>query len=220
MKLVSNNIWFTSDTHYNHDNICRAITKWEHEDQSVVDEATRDFPSLEVMNNSIVTNINDCVGAEDWLIHCGDWSFGGFDKIQEFRDQINCKNIVLILGNHDCHIQNNKNDVRKLFTHVAHYEEMNITKGFTKNPDKLKLILCHYPIVSWNNMRDGAFMIHGHQHLKGEWRFGDGRRMDVGLCGSPEFRPYHIDEIAAIMAPRPARERHPREKYFEKDLVL
>ena len=208
MNLISNNIWFTSDTHYNHNNICRGVTNWKHDDQSILEEATRDFPDLEAMNNSIVTNINDCVEAEDWLIHCGDWSFGGFDKIQEFRDQINCKNIVLILGNHDHHIQNNKNDVRKLFTHVAHYEEMSITKG----SDKLKAVLCHYPIVYWNNMREGAFMIHGHQHLKGDWRFGDGRRMDVGLCGSPEFRPYHIDEIAAIMEPRPTRERHPREK--------
>jgi len=32
------------------------------------------------------------------------------------------------------------------------------------------------------------------------------------MCGSPEFRPYHIDEIAAIMETRPTRERHPREK--------
>jgi calcineurin-like phosphoesterase family protein len=208
MNLISNNIWFTSDTHYNHNNICRGVTNWKHEDPFILEEATRDFPDLEAMNNSIVTNINNCVSSEDWLIHCGDWSFGGFDKIQEFRDQINCKNIVLILGNHDHHIQNNKNDVRKLFTHVTHYEEI----GITKKSDKLQAVLCHYPIISWNNMREGAFMIHGHQHLKGDWRFGYGRRMDVGMCGSPEFRPYHIDEIAVIMEARPCRERHPREE--------
>ena len=208
MKLVSNNIWFTSDTHYAHNNICRGVTNWKHDDQEILNKATRDFPDLEAMNSALITNINDCVGAEDWLIHCGDWSFDGVDKIQEFRDQINCKNIVLILGNHDHHIQNNKNDVRKLFTHVAHYEEMNITR----TSDKQKLVLCHYPIVSWNNMRVGAFMIHGHQHLKGDWRFGDGRRMDVGICGSPEFRPYHIEEIVEIMEPRLTRERQPREK--------
>ena len=42
-------------------------------------------------------------------------------------------------------------------------------------------------------------MLHGHQHLKGDVRFGEGRRMDVGMCGSPEFRPYHIDEVLYCM---------------------
>jgi hypothetical protein len=43
-------------------------------------------------------------------------------------------------------------------------------------------------------------MIHGHQHLKRESRFGDVGRMDVGICGSPEFRPYHFEEILELMS--------------------
>ena len=201
-------VWVTSDTHYSHTNICRGITNWRLPNGDVPEKQTRPFETLDKMNASIVNNINEVVGQDDVLIHFGDWSFGGFENIEEFHNRLICKNIHLVLGNHDHHIQNNKHDVRKLFTHVAHYEEMNITKG----SDKLKAVLCHYPIISWNNMREGSFMIHGHQHLKGDWRFGDGRRMDVGMCGSPEFRPYHIDEIAAIMETRPTRERHPREK--------
>jgi hypothetical protein len=38
-------------------------------------------------------------------------------------------------------------------------------------------------------------MLHGHQHLKGDQRFGNGKRMDIGMCGHPEFRPYNLDEI-------------------------
>jgi hypothetical protein len=54
-------------------------------------------------------------------------------------------------------------------------------------------------------------MLHGHQHLKGDDRFGIyrhekgfeyQRRMDIGLCGSPDFRPYHINEIYSIMSKR------------------
>jgi calcineurin-like phosphoesterase family protein len=208
MKLISSNIWLTSDTHYSHTNICRGVSNWNNGSEADFAESTRDFADLESMNSAIVVNINNCVDENDWLIHCGDWSFGGFDKIEEFREQINCKNIVLILGNHDHHIQNNKNNVQRLFTHVAHYEEMNITN----KSNKQRLILCHYPIISWNNMNIGAFMIHGHQHLKGDWRFGEGKRMDIGMCGSPEFRPYHLDEIIEYLHNRPSRERHPREK--------
>ena len=199
MKLTTNNIWVTSDTHYDHTNICRGVSRWgKYNDEGifVADEAsTREFKELEDMNNLLVENINDNVDAEDWLIHMGDWSFGGFEKIEEFREKINCKNIVLMLGNHDHHIQNDKNSVKKLFTHVSHYLEMNIKAIGT-------FVLCHYPIISWNGLHRGTYMLHGHQHLKGDVKFGNGRRMDVGVDGSPEFRPYHIEELVKLLEPR------------------
>jgi calcineurin-like phosphoesterase family protein len=153
---------------------------------------TRPFETLEDMNEAIVEGINEVVHTNDWLIHLGDWSFGGFDKIKEFRDQLNCKNIVLILGNHDHHIQNDKDKVRRLFSHVANYEELKVTHS--KNATE-KFVLCHYPIISWNGQHHGTRMIHGHQHLKGDSRVTQTDRMDVGICGNPFFRPYHIEEV-------------------------
>lgn len=191
MKIKSNNVWITSDTHYSHNNICRGVSNWlSHPDSNI--EMTRDFENLDEMNNALVNGINSNVDSNDWLIHLGDWSFGGFEKIQEFRDKINCKNIVLILGNHDHHIRNNKGNIKKLFSHVADYEELRISRGDSPTST---LILFHYPVISWNGMYRGSKMIHGHQHLKGERRITQSNRMDVGICGSPEFRPYHIEEI-------------------------
>lgn len=199
MKLQSNNVWFTSDTHYSHTNLVSGVTRWRNADGEIPMNAVREFPDVDTMNELMVDNINKCVDAEDWLIHLGDWSFGGIERISEFREQINCKNIVLVLGNHDHHIQKEKR-LQKLFTHVAHYEEM----GITRKEGKQKLILCHYPIISWNGMREGTFMLHGHQHLKGDSRFCDrgNRRMDIGLCGSPDFRPYHFEELVNILSER------------------
>ena len=211
MKIVAKNIWFTSDSHFGHTNICRGVSKWNTGNEEEFIKATRNFPDLETMNEHIVENINNCVGENDWLIHLGDFSFGGIENIEVFRSQIKCKNIVLILGHHDHHIQNNKENVRKHFTHVAHYEELDVTLEAKTGTGKHKFVLCHYPIVSWNNMPRGAFMLHGHQHLKGDSRFGEGRRMDVGMCGSPEFRPYHIDEVLDLLSGRDSRERHSRD---------
>jgi calcineurin-like phosphoesterase family protein len=196
MKLQSNNIWFTSDTHYGHKNIVSGVTNWRNEDGEVPFDAVRNFPDTETMNDMIVDNINRNVEENDYLIHLGDWSFGGIEKVTEFRERINCKNIVLMLGNHDHHIQKEKS-LQKLFTHVTHYEELSVTKKHESH----KFILCHYPIISWNNQRNGAYMIHGHQHLKGDKRFCDRqeKRMDIGLCGSPNFRPYHLDEIVTTL---------------------
>ena len=95
-------MFFTSDTHFGHSNLCRATTKWKN-----ADRVTRDFKSLEAMNDLILKNINDVVGVNDILIHLGDFSFGGVENIAKFRLQIKCKNIYLIHGNHDHHIENN-----------------------------------------------------------------------------------------------------------------
>ena len=196
MKLQSNNIWFTSDTHYGHKNIVSGVTSWRTEDGEIPYDAVRNFPDIETMDDLMVDNINNNVEENDYLIHLGDWSFGGIERVTEFRERINCKNIVLMLGNHDHHIQREKH-LQKLFTHVTHYEELTVTKKH----DSHKFILCHYPIISWNNQRNGAYMIHGHQHLKGDDRFCDRqeKRMDIGLCGSPDFRPYHIDELVTTL---------------------
>ena len=67
MKLVlekGQNLYFTSDTHYAHSNICRATTRW-----TDADSVTRDFKSLEQMNSTLVNNINEVVGQDDVLIH-------------------------------------------------------------------------------------------------------------------------------------------------------
>ena len=99
LKLLSGQrLWVTSDTHYSHTNMCRGVSKWDGA------RGTRDFNTLEEMNQAIVDSINSVVRPDDILLHLGDWSFGGIEQIWEFRKRILCKNIFLFLGNHDDHI--------------------------------------------------------------------------------------------------------------------
>jgi calcineurin-like phosphoesterase family protein len=74
----------------------------------------------------------------------------------------------------------------------------------SEGKDSVKFTLCHYPIISWNGMHHGTYMLHGHQHLKGDRRFGIGKRMDIGLCGTEDFgfRPYHVEEIITLLKDR------------------
>ena len=136
-------LFFTSDTHYNHTNICRGVTRW-----TDAEDITRDFKTLDQMNDRIVAGINAEVGQDDILFHLGDWSFGGFESIEEFRRRINCRNIHLVLGNHDHHIQRNKDDIQRFFTSVNQYVELTV-KASNWEQD---YVLMHYPIISWNNL--------------------------------------------------------------------
>jgi calcineurin-like phosphoesterase family protein len=189
-------IWITSDTHYGHKNICRGVTDWRLPDGSIPVSQTRDFSSVEKMDSVIVNNINNVVGQDDILIHLGDWSFGGFENVRKFWDQIVCKNIHLVLGNHDHHIERNRGGSQGLFKSVSDYLELTV-------PDVAKFVLIHYPLSSWNGMNKGVIHLHGHVHLPNEKKFGKGKKMDVGLDGSEEFRPYNlIREIVPIMKKR------------------
>ena len=182
-------IYFTSDTHYGHANICRGTTNWEDSN-----DKTRDFATLEKMNAALVDRINSSVGANDILYHLGDWSFGGFDNIKTFRDRLTCQNINLILGNHDHFIARNKNDIRSLFNKVYSF-------GKNISINKQEFILCHYSMRVWNRSHHGSVMLYGHSH--GTLPQPPGKTMDVGVDTNNLF-PYHIDEIMKFMDKRGA----------------
>jgi len=193
---TTKNIWITADSHYGHKNICRGVTDWRTPSGEIPIESTRDFPTIDKMNAAIVNNINSCVGQDDILIHGGDFSFGGFENIEKFRSQIMCKNIYLILGNHDHWIKKNKNDIRLLFSDVDNRAEFYFSK--------ILIVIDHYPLLSWNELKNGSIMLHGHTHLPNDRKFGSGRIMDVGIDSHNEFRAYNlIDEIIPIMLKRP-----------------
>jgi calcineurin-like phosphoesterase family protein len=193
-------LWFTSDTHYNHANICRATTRW-----TDADSVTRDFPSLEKMNETLITNINKYVKQDDILIHLGDWSFGGFESIKEFRDRIICQNIHLVLGNHDGHIEKNKDNIRDIFSSVNHYVKLDLRRPSQKGKgqvDRFSFVLCHFPIASWDGMNDGVIHTHGHVHLPKHLRVGNGKSIDVGVDGN-NLEPIDLDSILRIMSKQP-----------------
>ena len=198
-------LWFTSDTHYNHANICSATTEW---DSPVT---CREFTSLEQMNSHLIANINSKVEQDDILIHLGDWSFGGFESIQEFRDGIFCKNVHIITGNHDHHIENNKENCQSLFSSVNKYLELSVKWDIgTRTQSSANFVLMHYPIASWNNMAREAIHLHGHVHFESDMRLQEGKMMDVGVEGNNLY-PIEMTEILSIMKNRPVK------SLFKKD---
>jgi calcineurin-like phosphoesterase family protein len=185
LKIDDNRkVWVTSDTHFGHGNICRGTTNWRLPNGDIPEKQTRDFLTLDKMNDAIVNNINEVVGQDDVLIHFGDWSFGGFENIENLRNRIFCQEIHLILGNHDHHIDRNREDCQRHFASVQWFLQVKYM-GET--------IECmHFPISSWNGLNKGRVHLHGHQHLPHHKKITNGRRMDVGMDGHPEFRPYDL----------------------------
>jgi calcineurin-like phosphoesterase family protein len=192
-------IYFTSDSHYGHKNITRGTTEWVADN---LGKKVRDFDTVEAMNDQMVKSFNELVQPDDILYHLGDWSFGGFDKIKEFRSRLNCKNIHLIYGNHDHHIERNKEGVQGLFKSVGYYKEITNDAG-------TKIILSHYGMRVWNHSHRGAWMLYGHSHgtldqmtptianptwIGDDYYIKNWRTMDVGV-DTNDLKPYSMEEL-------------------------
>ena len=134
--------YFTSDTHFHHANIIRYCN--------------RPFSTVEEMNNVLIENINKKVKPDDTLYHLGD--FAKFD-VKGIREKINCKNIVLILGNHD-----NIKNIRRNASLFAGIHNLLQIKSCIGNGVITEIVLCHYAMRIWNKSHYGTWHLYGHSH--------------------------------------------------------
>lgn len=181
-------VWVTSDTHAFHVNITRGTSSWGNNGEFKL----RDFNHWQEMTERMAANFNTVIPEDGILFHLGDWSFNGKDKIETFRNMLTVKEIHLITGNHDEHIE--KGEFDHLFTSRQKYMELEIGKEFT-------FCLFHFPIASWNGIRKGWYHLHGHQHWQGDMRFGNGKMMDVGVDGNNLF-PYKLTDVIELLRDR------------------
>lgn len=174
-------LFFTSDLHLHHERILQLTN--------------RPFESVDEMDDALVRNINETVGTDDVLWILGDVCMGK-EKIQScerFLDALDCKEVHLIIGNHDA--RKRREDLLTVgFSSVSDYEEV-------KLGGKKLGILCHYPLMSWNSMRHGSIMLHGHIHAPASYNVENKangiRRYDVGVDAN-DFRPVSADSIKAF----------------------
>lgn len=172
------NIWFTSDTHFDHANIIRYCN--------------RPFSNVDEMNETIIKNWNSLVKPDDDIYHLGDFSMSkDWSKWFYFLSRLN-GNIYLIRGNHD-----NKKVLDILETKttnlvwVKDYFEFSIANPFDKN--KIVIIMMHYAMRVWNRSHHGSFHLYGHSH-GGLTEDSIARSMDIGV-DTNNFKPYSLEEI-------------------------
>lgn len=80
------NVWFTSDTHFNH--------------SKIIEYCYRPYSSVEEMNRDLIARWNARVKPGDIVYHLGDVALGQFTELPPIIAQLN-GDIELSLGNHD-----------------------------------------------------------------------------------------------------------------------
>lgn len=188
-------IYFTADTHFYHYNIVdlcgRDIGKagWMNRDDVVAR-----------MNEVLIARWNNYVRPEDTIYHLGDFAFCGKTRAQEVLEQLNGKKIW-ILGNHDYSLADK---VGVYFDEIYDYRVIRVHEKYQDDDGEWrqfhrKIVLCHFPIESWDGMGHGSWHLHGHCH--GNLRNQRGLRMDVGV-DTNNLAPYSLDEITKVLTMR------------------
>lgn len=174
-------IWFTSDTHFLHENI--------------IESSSRPFADLAEMESAMIKNWNAVVKPGDTVYHLGDFALSWGKKHKEPIDRLLSRlngQKWLIVGNHD------RDEVVKnqRWNKVTHYHEIKVDLG---GLHKQRIVMSHYPFRSWNQMHRGAWMLHGHSH--GNLSDIGGKTMDVGV-DVHNYAPISLDEVKSFMESR------------------
>ena len=181
-------IWFTSDTHYGHAGILM------HQRPRAAA-----FKDTVEMDDALIDACNAVVDRDDILCHQGDFCWMA-SRAGHYRQRLNVRKLHMIRGNHDS---------SSLAGHCTSFKEMHTLKlqlGAPATP-RLKIALCHYPMLSWDGLHYGGIHLYGHSHGGFETEldgfFPDRLSKDVGVDNIfrlfGQWRPISLDEILTYL---------------------
>lgn len=204
---MSRRVFFTSDTHFNHGNIIKYCHRpfMTAEEERLLSEHANFRVSEETvkrMDAELIDQINETVGEDDILWHLGDFCFARgkqyYDACWNYRNQIRCKTVNLVWGNHD-------------------HKPKLAACGFNESHDLVqirvnaqKIVLCHYAMLTWENSGKGTWQLYGHSHMNLEpWADQNlpGRKsLDVGVDNALRLlgamRPFSFEEVHDLLNDR------------------
>ena len=163
--ISPNRIWFTADLHFGH----KLMIDKERMNNS------RPYSTVEEHDEEILKNINSQVDKHDLFYILGDFGFSPAIELQKIVHQMNGSKF-LILGNHDRNAD--KLNGFEQITQIKMLRLKNVYHADFGLFRYLEIVLCHYPIASWQNKIHDSLHFYGHTHGRFE---NLGLSLDVGL---------------------------------------
>jgi len=172
-------IYFTADTHFRHGNIIKYCE--------------RPFNDVDEMDKEMIGRWNSLVTKNDDIYILGDFMYKGNAKeANEILSKLNGRK-YLIKGNHEKYL--NKEDFKsEAFEWIKDYHVLNI--------EGTKIILFHYPMLSWDGSYHDSIHLYGHVHNSGiqhpdygeKLKLLGPRAINVGVDVN-DFYPVSLQEI-------------------------
>ena len=140
--------YYTADPHFGHNNIIKLCD--------------RPFGSGHAMNEQMVLRWNNMVRGNDEVFIIGDFTLGNAEFAKEFLGRLNGQIFMVPSIGHDkkwvrgWRLRHDKDFLKSKFKMLSPIHRVK-DAGHT-------LILCHYPLVTWENSFHGSIHLHGHEH--------------------------------------------------------
>lgn len=180
LKLQPENVWFTSDTHFGHENIIRFCN--------------RPFINAAEMNAELIRRWRETVPDDGIIFHLGDFAHG---SSRLWNDILNALpgHKYLILGNHDMKA------IRQGF--MSHFEL--VTQQMTIRVGGQAIVLNHNPFLCYGGSYRDVWQLFGHVHSGPTSHTGLDhprlkmlfpRQYDVGVDNN-DYRPISFADVKA-----------------------
>ena len=173
--------YFTSDWHLGH--------------KLMIKLGFRPFQTLEEMNNTIIDNIFSVLKKGDILYFLGDIGWDNKTIIYFFENMPKNIQFHWILGNHDKNITK----YTKYCSSISPIKEVKI--------EDTKVVLCHYPLTTWNRSHFNSFMLFGHHHIGSHGTdkldtHTQGKMLNVNVEFN-DYKPWSEKDILRYMVQQP-----------------
>lgn len=170
------NTFFTADSHFGH--------------AGIIGMCNRPYADIEEHDRALVDAWNAVVQPGDEVWHLGDFAYRcPPQRVRQLFDQLNGTK-HLIKGNHDF-----KGPTLQLGWASIHELTETVVDGQV-------LVLCHYALRTWRNVRRGAIHLYGHSHGNLP---GNRQSLDVGVdCTG--YAPVTLPQIRSMLEQLPPLE--------------
>ncbi len=163
-------IFFTSDLHLGH--------------AKIIDYCDRPFRDVNMMDAELVAGWWSQVEPDDEVYVLGDFAFAASGRSKYLLTALPGRK-YLLRGNHDRGARASHG-----WEWIKDYHELKL--------DGERVVLMHYPILSWRGRNQGSYHLHGHSH----GLMSTNRRLDVGV-DAQGFMPVSWDEVHRVLSKRP-----------------
>ena len=172
--------YYISDLHFGHKNALN------------FDE--RPFENVDEMARVIISAWNSKVAQDDDVYVIGDFQYRDEKSPEWYLNQLKGHK-HLIIGNHDNLLIENE----AVMKHFESVEKIQYVSDMLEG-SRVHVVLCHFPILSWNKKMHGSYHVYGHIHANEleasriMYQYGEGRALNAG-CMINHYAPASLKEL-------------------------
>lgn len=181
-------IWFTADTHIGHKNILKHCPER-------ANIGNFDVNDIDAHDKWIIETWNETMSKKDIVYIIGDFSFYNSETLKKkILPKLNGTKF-LILGNHD----KSSEKLDGYFHQICQIKEATFKKnnfGFLE--EDISVVMCHYPLLTWNRKAYGSVMLHGHCHGRIDNYNNESQQLRVDVGWDGKLANYNLVNLETI----------------------